>query len=1275
MRQAAASPISSSSIHQEPPRNPPTPITKASVTTNYHEQLLQDAEREVERRRRKALSEPAPLDDYLRKPEPVEFSSPPSAVLRQPLSPSQYNAPVPSSSCTEAEALLKQVQANKAYLESNLDIIARATTEEELYSLMEHLYQDESAREKTRIRKEVDNRIAGIQNEIQQELLVLKAAGTHHGPTRLPAERDAGPLVNKPKSKAGKKKTVQARINTGLKKGQKADVEDRTKTKSGQGKENVPTKQRQMTTKPKKLPPRPSSYTHNRDEEYIARVYGKATYQAQRRTLKTGPYLRYATEHTPKKSPTRPVPVVQTKGIEVKSSKTQTKESSLPISLPPGNQFFFDPYPSHQPSTSASVAPTHGQLIPMAIPLGEPRVGVGLSQPVTITTGGPEEGASMPMGSPRQKTTNVAVVNVVSERRPQLEMHHLPSVNIDTAPPTPAPSEDSIVQPPEEPPPPSPPQLLPQDSPKAEVAADTQFSNYLEVEDKVEESSSSEDELPEPGISLPGYRGSPRRDYHGPPFPPKAPPPNQGLSSDVLAAGIRRKDVLENQAVEWIEQELMARMISELNNRQQQKEPRPTSPDSSIMSAASSQTSMVEAYGAAGLQLFVDAGQPVNPELVDGLVREALEEKIAAMLGQRQREPRPISVETQKRESSPEPVFVQRSPIPTPEVTPKASPVHTPPTAGSPITTPAASIAESSLAESEPESVKTPEPPPREETPAPLPVPTSPVATPAATPPPTPPKAPTPELSPRESPVPLLLNETDLPTPSATPEPVSPEPEPEKIEETPPRTPTPPPAEPTPPPPPPPPPVESSETESEESPDVTTASVSETVGKDISEGEWLISKSEGQVDLIQDALAAKDMKLFEASSADSTMRGTEDIERDLQEPPSEGEILPSRFRKFNLTDDPVVALLTKLGHPLQSTPEFKPPVRRSSDNGARSPGEVSLGQRPSLTPSTERFVIGQIQAEGADDGFDEVRAIRRQLSPGELGEVDSQEKRSGDYAASNQPGVDSTLRVSHLVKTNDQPSNPTILVGSHVDSHNDTRHPAAESEESKPPDVTTTRPQPAPRPHIINVAAPRVIQVGGGRLPDVRDEDDDALEERGAVGGQRRSIDAAGMTPVEDLPTDQMEDGDAKRQPMPPGGVFGTHTMSDFGASRTMTPDAINIDALLQSGYLSQTFSQSEAGTSDFERTGERMQGYPAGGLSQSGELGMTSGTTPFGATTMTEDSLEFPKKMKPEKGPRTFSVTLPSAQSMQDVGDSSEGDIAQVDTISDVSEISAGDL
>ena len=81
---------------------------------------------------------------------------------------------------------------------------------------------------------------------VQQELLVLRAAATtQRGPIKLPAEKDGVPTGNKPKSerwKAGKKKMVQARINTGLKRGQKGDGEDKTK---GQGKENLPAKQPQ----------------------------------------------------------------------------------------------------------------------------------------------------------------------------------------------------------------------------------------------------------------------------------------------------------------------------------------------------------------------------------------------------------------------------------------------------------------------------------------------------------------------------------------------------------------------------------------------------------------------------------------------------------------------------------------------------------------------------------------------------------------------------------------------------------------------------------------------------------------------------------------------------------------------------------------------------------------------------------------------------------------------------------------------------------------------
>ena len=43
----------------------------------------------------------------------------------------------------------------------------------------------------------------------------------------------------------------------------------------------------------------------------------------------------------------------------------------------------------------------------------------------------------------------------------------------------------------------------------------------------------------------------------------------------------------------------------------------------------------VDAIGQSGLQLFVDAGRPVDNALVTALVRDALAEKISAMLAER----------------------------------------------------------------------------------------------------------------------------------------------------------------------------------------------------------------------------------------------------------------------------------------------------------------------------------------------------------------------------------------------------------------------------------------------------------------------------------------------------------------------------------------------------------------------------------------------------------------------------------------------------------------
>lgn len=68
----------------------------------------------------------------------------------------------------------------------------------------------------------------------------------------------------------------------------------------------------------------------------------------------------------------------------------------------------------------------------------------------------------------------------------------------------------------------------------------------------MDEYSIIEEEEDGTGIALPGFKPHPSR-YHGPQFPPQAPPlvPEE-TSSDVLAADLRQRDVLQNKAVDWL---------------------------------------------------------------------------------------------------------------------------------------------------------------------------------------------------------------------------------------------------------------------------------------------------------------------------------------------------------------------------------------------------------------------------------------------------------------------------------------------------------------------------------------------------------------------------------------------------------------------------------------------------------------------------------------------------------------------------------------------------
>ena len=94
----------------------------------------------------------------------------------------------------------------------------------------------------------------------------------------------------------------------------------------------------------------------------------------------------------------------------------------------------------------------------------------------------------------------------------------------------------------------------------------------------------------------------------------------------------------------------------------------------------------VDAIGEQGFQLFVDAGQPLDPDLIQALVREVLEEKIATMINNdaierpinefketvRPPQPTPRNIERSSNEN----LFINRveTPKPTPTHSPETSP-------------------------------------------------------------------------------------------------------------------------------------------------------------------------------------------------------------------------------------------------------------------------------------------------------------------------------------------------------------------------------------------------------------------------------------------------------------------------------------------------------------------------------------------------------------------------------------------------------------------------
>ncbi|XP_006891878.1 PREDICTED: protein TALPID3 [Elephantulus edwardii] len=876
----------------------------------------------------------------------------------------------------EAEKILRGVQNNKKVLEENLEAISRAKDGAAVYSFISSLSTDGEISEKIRIRKTVDDWIKTISAEIQDEL------------ARKDDEQKRFDLKNQRTKKTPniskyiKTNTQDKTINNSViprKPGQK-QKEERFRNSSTR---DMPASNLQKEKKNALL----EATTVKQGENYVSQIYGKPIYRGHRSTLKKGPYLRFNSP-SPKSIPQRPKVIEQVKGTKVKSIRTQTDfyvtkpvkmnskiEHSL-TALPQADQqqqYLFSP---SREMPSAHSGTLEGHLIPMAILLGQtqsnsdsiPAAGVIInkSHPVTVTTTIPPSSQKPETGI---KKPNVAVVEMKSEKKdpPHLTVQVLPNVDIDSVSngsvnvSTPLPSPKEVSSP------------LQNWIKTAEITdvdeEEVKFpgTNFDEVIDIVQEEEQY-DEIPEYSEPILEFSKNIKVDstkYNGPPFPPVA--SDFQPTAGTLEKVIERKETLENSLIQWVEQEIMSRIISGHFPVQQQ-----VTPNASVSVSEESEPltpHAVEGASSRALQLFVDAGVPLNSDTIAHLVTEALAETIAVMLGDRDDKKPGLTVPP-----VPEVIAANEIYLPTIVCTPVATPQPTPPQSPSSFT-------------KERVWVKTPDSSPGDsdhdeaflvneiyvekgnDIPAASTLVNTPPVTPAATPPPA--AALTPTLSeisidklkisspefpkpwsdgdlPLEEENPNSLSEEPLhpraivmsvakdeepesphfPAPTAPPDPVPMAPLPDGVK-APPSTHLP-----------------SSESSTLESTLSTTVTEMETLDRPISEGEILFNYGKN--------MAPKNLEdggLYLTNLNDSLSSTLQDALEMEEDPLSEGQII--RIPNKKLDEDTILSLLAKQNQEL-----FSQEAALHSEDLENSVGEVSKGQMPRLTRAAENILMG-----------------------------------------------------------------------------------------------------------------------------------------------------------------------------------------------------------------------------------------------------------------------------------------------------------------------------
>ncbi|XP_057716007.1 protein TALPID3 isoform X2 [Corythoichthys intestinalis] len=610
--------------------------------------------------------------------------------------------PVPRSTLDEARRRLRQIQRQKKVLNENMETLERARAGEVLRCQLEALAANSESSEQARIKKTVDAWIHLISRDVQ-----AKVGEESSNRQPVPALSRQGAAARR--NPAHTSRPISSLKGTESKKIAVAGRGPRTQTATRQG---VPLAASVLTD----------------GEAYLTRLYGRAP-----QDIKRIPELPLRLTVMPADGRPRPLVADSVRGAKLKPSQPQAFPSAPP---------------QRQSSNLSSVGPTEAPSPAIAIPLAHPRIGPSprwqqtvTPIPVTLSRVEHKEPDTRTKAPhvPDASTKDLQVLDPNSPEPPAadlpsqpspvpvevqeelaLALESLPDGGLDVKSDSPVcqektKSEEGVEAPP-------PPSIIVEAMETEEDQEEVNGfpgTNFLSVANVEQESVVGSDPsvAGEEAVHLDGGPSPPPADYQGPDFPPKKHSLPPTLSHSCVP---NLDDDMLNRMVQWVEQQLMTRLIWE-----QYPPPALEQKAQSDVEERSFSSDVADVAGGDDPQLLLGAGDCVDSTHVKNLVCQVLAEIKDQVL-----EPKDVSVLSPNPELNEGPrvatPFQEKilpvvpvmtavvTPLPTPLPSPVSSIKDPSPLPTPPPSEPSYSPIDDSAIAAQPEPVSTPVPSPEQ---------------------------------------------------------------------------------------------------------------------------------------------------------------------------------------------------------------------------------------------------------------------------------------------------------------------------------------------------------------------------------------------------------------------------------------------------------------------------------------------------------------------------------------------------------------------------------